>query len=250
MGFLRQRPDGSTSLAILTPCSGVLPGTQEQPVVMNVLAGKLTQGTTQLHGSKEEKKNIQRTVKPLYYGAFSSFAPSLDSTFSNLTPTESELVRNTYGDETAIQYAESMIEFAKGCDYAMYMVDELLDTVTKGEHKRTVNVVEERKRVEEEEARIRREQEEFQEQLDMEWENATKAEASSASNDNFDSLRSLSELGIDTSFVEEFKDTGNPVVTVKLEETANLITDLQKAQNDRLRLPSQPISSLCSRAIR
>jgi len=29
-------------------------------------------------------------------------------------------------------------------------------------------------------------------------------------------------------------------VTVKLEETAQLIGDLQKAQNDRLRLPSQP----------
>ncbi|CAL8070209.1 unnamed protein product [Orchesella dallaii] len=239
MGFLRQRPDGSTSLAILTPCSGVQPGTQEQPVTLNVLAGKLTQGSTQVHGSKDEKKNIQRTVKPLYYGAFSSFAPSLDSTFSNLTSTESDMVRNTYGDETAIQYAESMIEFAKGCDYAMYMVDELLDTVTKGEHKRTVNVVEERKRVEDEEARMRKEQEEFQTQLDMEWENATKV-AVPTPNVNFDSLRSLSELGIDTSFVEEFKDTVNPVVTVKLEETANLITDLQKAQNDRLRLPSQP----------
>lgn len=61
MGFLRQRTDGSTSLAILTPCSGVMPGTQEQPVTLNVLSGKLTQGTTQLQGYKDEKKNIQRT---------------------------------------------------------------------------------------------------------------------------------------------------------------------------------------------
>lgn len=61
MGFLRQRDDGSTSLAVLTPTSGVLPGTQEQPVTLNVLAGKLTQGTTQLQGYKDEKKNIQRT---------------------------------------------------------------------------------------------------------------------------------------------------------------------------------------------
>lgn len=61
MGFLRQRTDGSTSLAILTPCTGVQPGSVEQPVTLNVLVGKLAQGTTQLHGYKDEKKNMQRT---------------------------------------------------------------------------------------------------------------------------------------------------------------------------------------------
>lgn len=106
---------------------------------------------------------------------------------------------------------DSMIEFAKGCDYAMYMVDELLDTVTKGEHKRTVNVVEERKRLHEEEERIKKEQEEFTRQLEMEWENATKTSQNPVPvDDNLESLRSLSELGIDTSFVEDFKNQGDP----------------------------------------
>ena len=35
MGFLRQRKDGTTSLAILTPCdSGTVPGTTEVPVTL------------------------------------------------------------------------------------------------------------------------------------------------------------------------------------------------------------------------
>jgi hypothetical protein len=46
------------------------------------------------------------TVKPLYYGAFGSYAPSYDSTFANLTKEESDLVYQTYGDETCVQYAE------------------------------------------------------------------------------------------------------------------------------------------------
>jgi len=46
------------------------------------------------------------TVKPLYYGDFGSYAPSYDSTFANLTKEESDLVYQTYGDETCVQYAE------------------------------------------------------------------------------------------------------------------------------------------------
>lgn len=45
-------------------------------------------------------------VKPLYYGAFGSYAPSYDSTFANLSKEESQLLFQTYGDETAVQYAE------------------------------------------------------------------------------------------------------------------------------------------------
>ena len=38
MGFLRQRKDGTTSLAILTPCdSGKLPGTSEVPVTLGTI---------------------------------------------------------------------------------------------------------------------------------------------------------------------------------------------------------------------
>ena len=46
------------------------------------------------------------SVKPLNYGSFSSFCPSYDSTFANLSKEESDMVFATYGNETAVQYAE------------------------------------------------------------------------------------------------------------------------------------------------
>ncbi len=63
MGFLRQKEDGSTSLAILTPSNGVLPGTREQPISLGTLTGKLSQGTTQLQGYREDKKNHIRSSR-------------------------------------------------------------------------------------------------------------------------------------------------------------------------------------------
>jgi len=48
-------------------------------------------------------------VKPINYGAFGSYAPSYDSTFANLTKEESDLVYQTYGDETSVQYAERYV---------------------------------------------------------------------------------------------------------------------------------------------
>ena len=46
MGFLRQKPDGSTSLKFLTGNSGITPGTEnERPVELGTLIGKVKQGT-------------------------------------------------------------------------------------------------------------------------------------------------------------------------------------------------------------
>jgi len=46
MGFLRQRPDGTTSLNIITGESGVIPGTEkDRPVLLGSLLGKVKQGT-------------------------------------------------------------------------------------------------------------------------------------------------------------------------------------------------------------
>ena len=45
MGFLRQKPDGSTSLKFLTGNSGIVPGTEnERPVTLGTLIGKVKQG--------------------------------------------------------------------------------------------------------------------------------------------------------------------------------------------------------------
>lgn len=91
-----------------------------------------------------------------------------------------------------------MIEFAKGCDYAMHMVDEILDTITKGEHRKTVNLIEERKRIENEEIRLKIQQDELTSQLEMEWQTQTTPTIS------LESLQTLGDIGIDTKFLDDF----------------------------------------------
>jgi len=61
LGFLRQKEDGSTSLAILTPSNGVLPGSREQPLVLGALSGKVTHGGSQLPGFREDKRNLHKS---------------------------------------------------------------------------------------------------------------------------------------------------------------------------------------------
>ena len=93
MGFLRQKPDGSTSLKFLTGSSGIVPGTEnDRPVMLGQLIGKVKQGTGSIQGFREDRRNVSKSIHPLYYGAFSSHGPSYDSTFANLTKEETDLV--------------------------------------------------------------------------------------------------------------------------------------------------------------
>ena len=138
LGFLRQKSDGTTSLQFLTGGAGVVPGTDnDRPVLLGQLIGKVKQGTGVIQGFREDRRNMAKSVHPLYYGAFSSHGPSYDSTFANLTKEETEMVNSTYCDTAGVQYAESVLNFSRNCDYAMYVVDHLLDILTGNEHRKT-----------------------------------------------------------------------------------------------------------------
>ena len=93
LGFLRQKSDGTTSLKFLTGSSGIVPGTEnDRPVMLGQLIGKVKQGTGSIQGFREDRRNVSKSIHPLYYGAFSSHGPSYDSTFANLTKEETDLV--------------------------------------------------------------------------------------------------------------------------------------------------------------
>lgn len=96
MGFLRQTQDGTTSMKILVD-SNVNYG-PEKLISLGAFTGKLTHGTGQLQGFREDRRNNAKLVKTLNYGSFCSFAPVFDSRFANLTKEETELVLNTYGE--------------------------------------------------------------------------------------------------------------------------------------------------------
>ncbi|XP_046389290.1 uncharacterized protein LOC124158139 isoform X2 [Ischnura elegans] len=265
MGFLRQRRDGTTSLAILIPGDGVAPGTNEKPVSLGSLVGKLTHGTGQLQGFREDRRNAAKTVKPLYYGSFGSYAPSYDSTFANLTKEESDLVYSTYGDETAVQYAESILDFAKDCDYALKMVDNLLDIVTGGEHRRTMRTLEEHRRKvrgeggpDDEGGRYKRYLQEVEKSNinSQSTENLSPKPSGPRSNSSesttaaanqgdpfdvkidFEALKTLSDVGIDVSFLDNVEnDFKNEALQRGLDQTGDLIGKLEQVQRERLSQP-------------
>lgn len=88
-------------------------------------------------------------------------------------------------------FLNSILDFAKDCDYALTMVDNLLDLMTGGDHRRTKRVLEERRRLKEEEERIRQ----LMEPSGPQQSNTTV---------DFQSLKTLSDLGVDISFIEAF----------------------------------------------
>ena len=69
MGFLRQRPDGTTSLNIITGESGVIPGTEkDRPVLLGSLLGKVKQGTGSIQVNMWSKTNkLYSHFLPLIY---------------------------------------------------------------------------------------------------------------------------------------------------------------------------------------
>jgi bromodomain-containing protein 7/9 len=246
MGFLRQKADGSTSLKFLTGSTGVVPGTDnDRPVSLGSLIGKVKQGTGSIQGFREDRRNLAKAIHPLYYGAFSSHGPSYDSTFANLTKEETELVYSTYCDNTGVQYAESVLNFSRNCDYAMNVVDHLLDILTGNEHRKTSKYIEECKMLRKED-----------ELLDGAFKDITKDPEAAANETlpgeetiDFESLKSLQEDGIDMTFLDQLQKDFNSikeeeeVVEVKeekpegpelLQYNAQLIEQLKKVQTDRL----------------
>lgn len=229
MGFLRQKKDGTTTLNILVGGDGVVPGTiNERPVSLGVLTGKISEGSGSLQGFREDRRNVVKPVKPLYYGAFGTYAPSFDSTFANLSKEETDLVFTTYGSDTAVQYAESILDFAKDCDYTLRLVDNLLDLLTGGEHTKTKKNLDEKKKLKDEEDTIK---------VLLEEKESNKVD--------IDHLKTLSDIGIDVSFLQTFEtqmknDQESTEFQQKLQTTSQLLEKLQQVQNERLSLPLPP----------
>merc|ERR1712141_659771 len=246
LGFIRQKSDGTTSLKFLTGGVGVVPGTDnDRPVHLGQLIGKVKQGTGTMQGFREDRRNISKNIHPLYYGAFSSHGPSYDSTFANLTKDETELVNSTYCDPAGVQYAESVLNFSRNCDYAMYVVDHLLDILTGNEHRKTSKYIEEMKNLRKED-----------ELLDNAFKdipvNSEDKQDTSKKDIDFTSLKSLEKDGIDMSFLDTLQkycddqnvmgstdikteDTKPPEGLELLQTNAQLIDQLKIVQNERLK---------------
>lgn len=233
MGFLRQRSDGTTSMEILVDADNSCP---ERVVSLGDFIGKLKQGTGRLQGFRKDRRNNVKVVKPLNYGTFCSFAPIYDSRFANLSKEDSELVLNTYGDETASEYAASVIEYTKDSQDASVLADSLLDMLTKGEHSKTMAMLIENSRQKYELSEVERTLPNTTADEDKKYENVPI---------DFDNLRSLADLGIDVSYLDELEKDVEVIqlfkkIEGKLGNNAALIERLNQVQNERLSQPLPP----------
>jgi len=217
MGYLQQKPDGGTSLALITPVPSNGSVRAEKPLSLEGLVGKVKNGTNSLSGFKEDRRNVAKAVHPLYYGAFSSHGPTHDSTFANLTKAETELIYSTYGDEVGVSYAESIKNFSRNCEYATFIVDNMLDILTGEQHRKTNKYLEEQKVLRDEESAVN---------------DAFIDEPRSTI--DFESLRSLENDGIDMSFLGDLQCKYNTSTAGKLDATAGLIENLRYSQTERL----------------
>ncbi|XP_017853062.1 bromodomain-containing protein 7 [Drosophila busckii] len=243
MGFLRQRKDGSTTLNVLVGDGNEGP---EKVVTIGDLVGKLPTGSGQLHGLHTDQRNIVKTVKPMNYGPFASFAPTFDSRFSTLSAEETQLVLRTYGDVASAEYAESILQFTKDSSYGTNIANGLLDILTNGEHTKSLDELYSMQLQRYEQREIEKcftnqtqgdAAVETSEQIELEYEKYKNTRL------DFKHLRTLKDVGIDVSFLDDVEaDMKNFELTKRMHEQLSnnmtLIDKLRVMQHDRL---SQPL---------
>jgi len=244
--FPRKNKDGSTSLAILSPGFGIIPGTErDRPVSLGSLIGRVRVGTSYLHGFREDKRNIVKTMYPINYNFYSSYGPSYDSTFSNLTMEETQLVQA--GDKFVTSSSKQYSDLIRNVcleDYSNTFVDHLIDILEGQEVSSPVDA----KLPSDTTAPAAQQQ---QQPVGVVQQQGAAMPAGDITADNqpvdFDSLKSLTDDGIDMSFLdnlrleyetcssrEQQQPPENPSVGQRLDFTASLIQNLRHTQNNRL----------------
>ncbi|NXE49291.1 BRD7 protein, partial [Casuarius casuarius] len=233
--FERRKPDGTTTLGLLNPVDLNAGEPGYCPVKLGMTAGRLQSGVNTLQGFKEDKRNkycYYSSVMYLNYGPYSSYAPTYDSTFANISKDDSDLIYSTYGEDSN-QGSFSIHEFLmKSQDYPFVMADSLLDVLTKGGHSRSLRELE--TPLEEAEGPHERSDGTRDVKI-MEIDMASRLD--SANNDRLTALKAVTNFGMP---MEEFESEEAEIFQRKLDETTKLLRELQDAQNERLSTKPPP----------
>uniref|UniRef100_A0A8C6XVT1 Bromodomain containing 7 n=1 Tax=Naja naja TaxID=35670 RepID=A0A8C6XVT1_NAJNA len=232
--FERRKPDGTTTLGLLTPVENMAAEMGYSSMRLGATAGRLQSGVNTLQGFKEDKRNKVTPVMYLNYGPFSSYAPAYDSTFANIGKDDSDLIYSTYGEDSNPGIFNINEFLAKSHDLPGLMTDSLLDVLTQGEHSRTLRELETLQTTEETE-RLREKTDAIK---DIEIIETDPAKTDSGLNkERLTALRAVTNFGVPA---EEFDSEEAEVFQRKLDETTKLICDLQDAQNERLSTKPPP----------
>ncbi|XP_065496875.1 bromodomain-containing protein 7 isoform X2 [Caloenas nicobarica] len=211
--FERRKPDGTTTLGLLNPVDLTAGEPGYCPVKLGMTAGRLQSGVNTLQGFKEDKRNKVTPVTYLNYGPYSSYAPTYDSTFANISKEDSDLIYSTYGEDSNSGSFSIHDFLMKSQDYPFLMADSLLDVLTKGGHSRALR------------------------ELETMMEMDLAARLDSVNNDRLTALKAVTNFGMP---VEEFDSEEAEIFQRKLDETTKLLRELQDAQNERLSTKPPP----------
>ncbi|XP_028330977.1 bromodomain-containing protein 7 [Gouania willdenowi] len=212
--FVRRKSDGSTTLAFLNPADLSVGDVGYCPVKLGMMSKRLQSGVNALQGFREDKRNRICPVSYVNYSPFTSYAPTYDSSFANISKDDSDLIYSFYGEESSLQGSDSLSEFlSKPDEYIYKLADNLLDAMTNGEHSKAL-----------------KESNTPLEEMEITPEDTVDMEVDADSANRQDPLHSAGELSGD--------------VQQKLNQTTKLLQDLQEAQKERLSA-KQPPNMIC-----
>ncbi|CAG0913547.1 unnamed protein product [Notodromas monacha] len=229
LGFLRQRPDGTTTLNIIVPPMKTV-DTKEKIVTLGTSVGKLTHGTGSIQGFKEDRRNVAKIGKPMSYGPYNTHAPLYDTTFASVNAEEANLLLSACGSELGVSYAESLRRFCADSEYCLNLANDVIDAITGGAYSDARVVI-----------GIR---EDGLTKVDQKIRSSVSPQGSAetpqiGSKMDFESLKSLENDGIDVSFLDEMEKEDNlrADMSKKLMSAGKLLEDLKESQDKRLSLP-------------
>ncbi|KAI2662574.1 Bromodomain-containing protein 7 [Labeo rohita] len=230
--FERRKSDGSTTLGILNPADLSAGDPGYCPVKLGMMGGRLQTGINTLQGFKEDKRNMVTPVAYMNYGPFTSYAPTYDSSFANISKEDSDIIYSFYGEDNSQPESESIADYlTKSEEHMSRLADNVLDALTSGEHSRQL------KETETDNLPI----EEPAEKADT----TDDAEVVASEPSSGDSVTALASVGLNPDLLpENFDSEEAEHFQQKLDETTVLLRELQKVQKERLSA-KQPPNIIC-----
>jgi hypothetical protein len=143
VGYLKRNSDGTIEYHYLKNASSSCVSTNnnnevdpsEKPVSIGNLREGLTQASYSMASFSEDRKNSNNSMYFLENGPFGTHAPVYDTSLSKLPKEEIDILMSIYGDETAYQYALSLIEFGKN-SILSNNINHILNDLTSNEHQK------------------------------------------------------------------------------------------------------------------
>ncbi|KAK6726761.1 hypothetical protein RB195_004836 [Necator americanus] len=209
LAFLNNK-DGVTVL-------NVVGETDKKGIKLGDIVGSLEEGTPGMLSLGDHRLSGQSMITYLNYGPFASFAPQYDSTWATLTKRDSDLLLRTYGDRSTVADVMSLRNMVEDAGaHFIKVVDDLLDTLTDGEHSRTM--VELKKKQTDEKPRNNEDVSEL-----------------------LSEVESLENLGVDVSFVKDVRErmaiNKTNSIQSQLDMSGQAVLDLARLQHKRLSQP-------------